>query len=44
MPWMVDGIAPLERSWFLTALPREVRELNRMRWEPRYRRRRLWSV
>jgi hypothetical protein len=44
VPWMVDGIAPLERSRFLTALPREVRELNRMRWEPRYRRRRLWSV
>ncbi|MGI5329760.1 hemerythrin domain-containing protein [Actinomadura nitritigenes] len=44
VPWMVDGIAPLERSRFLTALPREVREMNRMRWEPRYRRRRLWSV
>ncbi|MBO2460920.1 hemerythrin domain-containing protein [Actinomadura violacea] len=44
VPWMVDGIAPLERSRFLTALPREVRELNRLRWEPRYRRRRLWSV
>ncbi|MDL4812642.1 hemerythrin domain-containing protein [Actinomadura opuntiae] len=44
VPWMVDGIAPLERSRFLTALPRKIRELNRMRWEPRYRRRRLWSV
>ncbi|MER6813660.1 hemerythrin domain-containing protein [Spirillospora sp. NPDC000708] len=44
VPWLVDGIAPLERSRFLTALPREVREMNRMRWEPRYRRRRLWSV
>ncbi|GAA2153673.1 hemerythrin domain-containing protein [Actinomadura napierensis] len=44
VPWMVDGIAPVERSRFLTSLPREVRELSRLRWEPRYRRRRLWSV
>ncbi|MWA05954.1 hemerythrin domain-containing protein [Actinomadura sp. LD22] len=44
VPWMVDGIAPLERSRLLTALPPAVRELTRVRWEPRYRRRRLWSV
>lgn len=44
MPWVVDGIAPIERSRFLTALPAPVRELNRVIWEPHYRKRRLWSV
>lgn len=43
VPWVVDGIAPVERSRFLTALPRPLRERNRVMWEPRYRRRRLWS-
>ncbi|MFD0690131.1 hemerythrin domain-containing protein [Actinomadura fibrosa] len=44
VPWIVDGIAPIERSRFLTALPDSLRELNRLRWEPRYRKRRLWTV
>ncbi|WP_242910528.1 hemerythrin domain-containing protein [Actinomadura terrae] len=44
IPWIVDGIAPIERSRFLTALPRAVREENRLMWEPTYRKRRLWSV
>lgn len=44
VPWIVDGIAPIERARFLTALPKPVREQNRMTWEPRYRKRRFWSV
>ncbi|MFI0369690.1 hemerythrin domain-containing protein [Actinomadura sp. 1N219] len=44
VPWVVDGIAPIERSRFLTALPAPVRDLNRVMWEPHYRKRRLWSV
>ncbi|WP_207944393.1 hemerythrin domain-containing protein [Actinomadura rubrisoli] len=44
IPWIVDGIAPIERSRFLTALPMTVRELNRISWEPRYRKLRLWTV
>ncbi|MUN37486.1 hemerythrin domain-containing protein [Actinomadura litoris] len=44
VPWIVDGIGPIERSRFLTALPRAVQEDNRLTWEPRYRKRRLWSV
>ncbi|MFI0481346.1 hemerythrin domain-containing protein [Actinomadura sp. 9N215] len=44
VPWVVDGIAPIQRSRFLTALPAPVRELNRVMWEPHYRKRRLWSV
>ncbi|TDD61426.1 hemerythrin domain-containing protein [Actinomadura darangshiensis] len=43
VPWVVDGIAPVERSRFLTALPEPLRELNRVMWEPRYRKRRLWA-
>ncbi|NDU77013.1 hemerythrin domain-containing protein [Actinomadura sp. DSM 109109] len=44
VPWVVDGIGPVERSRFLTALPERLRELNRVAWEPRYRKRRLWST
>ncbi|WP_433469852.1 hemerythrin domain-containing protein [Spirillospora sp. CA-128828] len=44
VPWVVDGIAPVERSRFLTSLPKPLRELNRVLWEPRYRKRRLWSI
>lgn len=44
VPWVVDGIAPVARSRFLTSLPRAVRERNRVMWEPRYRKRRLWST
>ncbi|GAA4386194.1 hypothetical protein GCM10023088_56810 [Actinomadura verrucosospora] len=44
VPWVVDGIGPVERSRFLTALPKPLRELNRVMWEPRYRKRRLWSI
>ncbi|WP_207943589.1 hemerythrin domain-containing protein [Actinomadura sp. KC345] len=44
VPWVVDGIAPVERSRFLTALPVPLRERNRVMWEPRYRKRRLWSL
>ncbi|MFA1547021.1 hemerythrin domain-containing protein [Actinomadura chokoriensis] len=44
VPWVVDGIAPVDRSRFLTALPGSVRARNRVTWEPRYRKRRLWSI
>lgn len=44
VPWAVDGIAPVARSRFLTALPGPLRERNRMVWEPRYRKLRLWSI
>ncbi|MFA1543587.1 hemerythrin domain-containing protein [Actinomadura monticuli] len=44
VPWVVDGIAPVARSRFLTALPGPVRDRNRVAWEPRYRKRRLWST
>ncbi|MGI5201263.1 hemerythrin domain-containing protein [Spirillospora sp. CA-108201] len=44
VPWVVDGIGPVERSRFLAALPKPLRELNRVMWEPSYRKRRLWSI
>lgn len=44
VPWVVDGIKPTDRSRFLAALPPPVRVLNRVTWEPRYRRLRLWAV
>ncbi|QXJ19732.1 hemerythrin domain-containing protein [Actinomadura graeca] len=44
VPWIVDGIAPVERSRFLSALPEAARARNRLVWEPHYRRRRLWTV
>lgn len=44
VPWVVDGIGPVERSRFLAALPKPLRELNRVMWEPSYRTRRLWSI
>ncbi|MET9405162.1 hemerythrin domain-containing protein [Streptomyces sp. NPDC002935] len=43
VPWIVDGIAPADRAAFLGALPPPVRVLNRLFWEPGYRRRGLWG-
>ncbi|WP_395111669.1 hemerythrin domain-containing protein [Actinomadura sp. SCN-SB] len=44
VPWVIDGIAPTERSRFLATLPPPVRSLNRLTWERRYRKLRLWAV
>jgi iron-sulfur cluster repair protein YtfE (RIC family) len=44
VPWVVDGIRPTDRSRFLAAMPPPVRALNRLTWEPRYRKLRLWTV
>lgn len=44
VPWIVDGAAPVDRSRFLASMPPPVRALNRLTWEPRYRKQRLWNV
>jgi iron-sulfur cluster repair protein YtfE (RIC family) len=44
VPWIVDGATAAERKRFFAALPRPVRVINRLLWEPRYRRRSLWAV
>lgn len=44
VPWVIDGIRPTDRSRFLAAMPPPVRVLNRLTWEPRYRKLRLWAV
>ncbi|MEV5828804.1 hypothetical protein AB0L25_24905 [Spirillospora sp. NPDC052242] len=41
---MIDGIRPTDRSRFLAAMPPPGRVLNRLTWEPRYRKLRLWAV
>lgn len=43
VPWVTDGMARDERRRFLARLPGPVRAVNRFVWEPRYRRRRLWT-
>lgn len=43
VPWIVDGVAPADRATFLGALPPPVRVLNRLFWEPGYRRKGLWA-
>jgi iron-sulfur cluster repair protein YtfE (RIC family) len=43
VPWIVDGVAPADRAVFLGALPPPVRVLNRLFWEPGYRRRGVWG-
>ena len=44
VPWIVDGASAAERKRFFAALPRPVRVLNRLVWEPRYRQRGLWAA
>ncbi|MEU0430795.1 hemerythrin domain-containing protein [Streptomyces sp. NPDC006290] len=43
VPWIVDGIPSADRAVFLGALPPPVRVLNRLFWEPGYRRRGVWG-
>jgi hypothetical protein len=44
VPWIVDGASTAERRRFFSVLPRPVRVINRLLWEPRYRQRGLWAV
>jgi hemerythrin-like domain-containing protein len=44
VPWIVDGASAAERKRFFAALPRPVRVLNRLVWEPRHRQRGLWAA
>jgi iron-sulfur cluster repair protein YtfE (RIC family) len=44
VPWIIDGASAAERKRFFAALPRPVRVINRLLWEPRYRHRGLWAV
>lgn len=43
VPWVLDGIPPDAQRRFLAALPPPVHVINRLVWEPRYRRRNLWN-
>jgi hypothetical protein len=44
VPWIVDGVPPDGRKRFFGAMAPPVRVLNRLIWEPRYRRQELWSA
>ncbi|MEV5508807.1 hemerythrin domain-containing protein [Streptomyces orinoci] len=43
IPWILDGISAPDRQAFLAAMPSPVRLLNRLLWEPRYRKRNMWG-
>jgi iron-sulfur cluster repair protein YtfE (RIC family) len=44
VPWILDGASSSERERFLGAMPAPVRIINRMFWESRYQRRKLWAA
>jgi hypothetical protein len=44
VPWIVDGASPADRTRFFAALPAPLKLVNRVLFEPRYRRMGLWAV
>lgn len=44
VPWIVDGATPEKRRQFFAVLPAPVKVLNRLLWEPRYRRGGPWAA
>lgn len=44
IPWVTDGRPPADQRRFLAMLPAPLRLINRLSWEPRYRRRNLWNA
>ena len=43
IPWIVDARPLADRKKFLNMMPAPARLLNRLAWEPRYRKRTLWQ-
>jgi hypothetical protein len=43
-PWILDGATPADRDRCFSALPTALQVINRLFWEPRYRRMGLWGV
>jgi iron-sulfur cluster repair protein YtfE (RIC family) len=44
VPWILDDATPEQRRRFLSAMPAPLGFVNRVVFEPRYRRRGLWNV
>jgi hypothetical protein len=44
VPWIVDGASAADRKRFFAALPAPLKVVNRLVFEPRYRRMGLWGV
>lgn len=42
IPWVIDGRQLIDRHRFLSRMPRPLRLINRLAWEPRYRKQNLW--
>lgn len=44
VPWILDGASSSERERFLGAMPSPIRIINRLFWQSRYQRRKLWAA
>jgi hypothetical protein len=44
VPWIVDGATLADRNRFFSVLPAPLQMVNRVFWEPRYRRLGLWGA
>jgi hypothetical protein len=44
VPWIVDGASAADRKRFFAALPAPLKVVNRLVFEPRYRRMGLWGI
>jgi hypothetical protein len=43
VPWILDGSPTAAQHRFVAALPAPLRMINRLLWQPRYRKRNLWD-
>jgi iron-sulfur cluster repair protein YtfE (RIC family) len=43
VPWLLDGSPTAAQHRFVAALPAPLRTINRLLWQPRYRKRNLWN-
>jgi hypothetical protein len=44
VPWILDGSPTAAQRRFVAALPAPLRMINRLLWQPRYRKRNLWNL
>jgi iron-sulfur cluster repair protein YtfE (RIC family) len=44
VPWVIDGNTPDQRHRFFAAMPAPLAVVNKLLWEPRYRKRGMWSA
>jgi iron-sulfur cluster repair protein YtfE (RIC family) len=44
VPWIMDGVGPEEQRKFLNAMPAPLAVINRLFWQSRYQKKRLWGI